>query len=227
MSILRSVERRLEDLVDGFLATAFRSGLHPVELAKRVAREMEAGKTVGVQEVLAPNAFAIALAPDDAERLAGAEQALAEELRGLVRGTAAERGWTLLGEPSVAFSTDPALHAGRFRCVASFVEGVRVPPPAPGRRASLEVEAGGGTRTVALGGEALTIGRLPDCDVVLDDPAASRHHARVERTSDGFLLEDLGSTNGTLLNGEPVERALLEDGDLVAIGATRLRFREA
>ena len=226
MSILRSVERRLEDLVDGFLASAFRSGLHPVELAKRVAREMESGKTVGVNEVLAPNAFAFTLSSEDAARLAGAERALAEELRALVLGTAAERGWTLLGAPSVAFASDPDLRAGRFGCVATFVEGVRVPPPEPGRRATLEVASGGGTRTVALGAEPVTIGRLPECEVVVDDPSASRRHARVERTPDGFVLEDLGSTNGTLLNDEPVRRAVLEDGDVVAIGAARIRFRE-
>lgn len=227
MSILRTVERRLEGIVEGFFATTFRSGVHPIEIAKRIAREMEAGKTIGVGEVLAPNRFVVALGEADHGRFAHAEGALAAELRSLVLGTAAERGFTLVGEPEVVFAEHPQLAAGRFDVEASFEEGVRVPPPAPPAAATLEVVEGGGTRTVPLGTGAATIGRMEDCEVVLHDPATSRHHARITPVEDGFVLEDLGSTNGTLLNDEAIERALLEDGDVVTIGATRLRFRLA
>lgn len=227
MSILRTVERRLEGIVEGFFASTFRSGVHPIEIANRIAREMEAGKAVGLGEVLAPNRFVVALAEADRARFAQAEGALAAELRTLVLGTAAERGFTLVGEPEVVFDAAPHLATGRFAVTATFEEGVRVPPPAPPASATLEVVEGGGTRTVALGVATATIGRTQDCEVVLRDPATSRHHARIVPVEDGFVLEDLGSTNGTLLNDEAIERALLEDGDVVTIGTTRIRFRRA
>lgn len=224
MSILRTVESRLEGIVEGFFAATFRSGVHPIEIAKRISREMESNKTIGVAEVLAPNRFDVGLSPEDHERFAHAEHALAAEMRELVLGTAAERGFTLLGGPSVVFVEEAQLPAGRFAVGASFEEGVRVPPPSPRAAASLEVIEGGGTRTYPLSERQLTIGRLEDCEVVLSDPATSREHARVVAVEDGFVIEDLGSTNGTLLNDEPIERALLEDGDVVTIGATRIRF---
>ncbi|MGZ4153929.1 MAG: DUF3662 domain-containing protein, partial [Actinomycetota bacterium] len=97
MPILRDFERRLGNLVEGFFASTFRSGLQPVELAKRLLREMDDGKTVGVHEVWAPNHFVFSLSPEDAERFEQAEQALISELKQVVREAAAERGWGLVG----------------------------------------------------------------------------------------------------------------------------------
>lgn len=227
MSILRSVERRLEGLVEGFFAATFRSGLHPVELAKRVAREMEAGKTVGVQEILAPNRFVLTLSEADAERFHGAERALREELSELVLGIAAESRWTLLGEPEIEFASDPELRAGRFSCEASLSEGTRIDPPSTYLRATLELEDAEGRKTIELGSAPLTLGRLSDCEVVVHDAGASRHHARIAPSDDGYVLEDLGSTNGTLLNGTPVARAVLEDGDVIRVGTSSIVFRSA
>src|SRR5205823_7980807 len=93
VSILRDFERRLEGLVEGFFAKAFRSGLQPIELAKRALREMEAGHTIGVRDVWAPNHYTFSLSQPDLERFSQAEQALASELRQLVRDGAKERGW--------------------------------------------------------------------------------------------------------------------------------------
>ena len=123
MSILREFERRLEGLVEGFFAKAFRSGLQPVELGKRALREMEAGHTIGVRDVWAPNRYTFTLSPDDHERFAQAEKAIAAELRQLVRDGAKERGWNLVGPAEVLFDTDPKLGRGEFRCQAELVEG--------------------------------------------------------------------------------------------------------
>ena len=225
MPILRDFERRLGGLVEGFFATTFRSGLQPVELAKRLMREMDSGKTVGVREVWAPNRYAFTLSEQDGARFEQAEQALVSELKQVVREAAAERGWGLVGPPEIEFEVDEGLGKGRFHCVASFVEGEeRLPPqPAGGGRGALVSLADG--RSHALDRASMTIGRLPECDVVVDDAGASRQHAEVRRTDAGFALTDLGSTNGTLVNGSQIREHLLEDGDRITIGETVLEFR--
>lgn len=225
VSILRGFERRLGNLVEGFFASAFRSGLQPVELAKRIMREMDAGKTVGVHDVWAPNRFVISLSEEDARRFERAEQVLTAELARVVRETARERGFGLLGPPVVELRVDPALTVGRFRCEASFEEGPEGPAAEPSDRASLvllEGERPVGTFSLSA---VTTIGRLPECEVVLSDPAVSRRHARIVRRDDAFVLTDLGSTNGTLVNGERVTERELRDGDRITVGATVLEFR--
>jgi nucleotide-binding universal stress UspA family protein len=227
--ILRDFERRLGNLVEGFFASTFRSGLQPVELAKRLLREMDDGKTVGLHEVWAPNHFVFSLSPQDAERFEQAEQALVSELKQVVREAAAERGWGLVGPPGVEFHVDETLSRGRFSCEATLVEGEPERPASTARdagEAALTVlENGRPGRSYPLGGAAVTIGRLPDCDVVVSDPGASRQHAQVRFDGERFVLSDLGSTNGTLVNDVPVRERPLEDGDRVTIGSTVLEFR--
>jgi hypothetical protein len=222
--ILRDFERRLGGLVEGFFASTFRSGLQPVELAKRMMRELDASKTVGVREVWAPNRYLFTLSESDGQRFEQAEQALVNELKQVVREAAAERGWGLVGPPEVEFQVDENLGKGRFECEASFVEGEEelAPQPAVGERGTI-VLAGG--RSVPLTQPEVTIGRLPECDVVVEDPGASRQHARIRRTDGGFVLVDLGSTNGTLVNDVPIQEHVLENGDHITIGETVLEFR--
>jgi hypothetical protein len=221
--ILRDFERRLGSLVEGFFATTFRSGLQPVELAKRLLREMDANRTVGVREVWAPNRFVFTLSEHDAQRFEQAEQALVAELRQVVREAAAEHGWGLVGPPEIEFEVDEELGMGRFGCIASFVEGQEeLAPRAAGGLPTLVLSDGRAFRMVK---PTLTIGRLPECDVVLDDPGSSRQHARIRRTETGFVITDLGSTNGTLVNGRQIQEQELLDGDTVTIGETNLEFR--
>lgn len=225
--ILRDFERRLGSLVEGFFATTFRSGLQPVELAKRVMREMDAGKTVGVRDVWAPNRFAFSLSAEDGGRFEQVEQALVSELKQVVRDTALERGWGLVGPPSVELEIDEHLARGRLRCVASFVGGPgELPPAVPAAgEAGLALLDGERVSDTFRLSEVATIGRLPSCDVVLTDPGASREHARISRRNDGYVVTDMGSTNGTLVNGDPVSEQLLVDGDRITIGSTVLEFR--
>jgi hypothetical protein len=225
--ILRDFERRLGNMVEGFFATTFRSGLQPVELAKRIMREMDAGKTVGVRDIWAPNRFVFSLSEEDGTRFEQAEQALATELKQVVRETALERGWGLVGPPEVEFEVDEELARGKVRCAAAFVEGPgELPPavPATGEAGLVLLEDDRAEATYRLG-QATTIGRLPSCDIVLSDPGASRRHATIVRKDDDFAVEDLGSTNGTLVNDEPVTERILVDGDRIMIGATVLEFR--
>ncbi|HEX6332060.1 MAG TPA: DUF3662 and FHA domain-containing protein [Actinomycetota bacterium] len=228
MPILRDFERRLGNLVEGFFASAFRSGLQPVELAKRVMREMDANKTVGVHDVWAPNRFSFTLSDEDADRFEQAEQALATELKRVVRETASERGWGLVGPPEIEFVVDEHLRRGRFEVEASFVEGEQELAPLAGGQATLTLYEGGQpSRTYALAKPVVTLGRLPESDVVVNDPGASRQHARISNTAGDYVLSDLGSTNGTLVNDQTVRERALADGDRITIGETVLEFRRA
>jgi hypothetical protein len=219
MPNLRDFERRLGGLVEGLFSKTFRSGVQPVEIAKRV-----------VSEVWAPNRFEISLSNDDAPRFQQIEVALVGELKQVVLETAAERGWGLVGPPEVELFVDQDMRKGDLDVEASLVEGEEkvVPTPAPvHERAELVVHDGGTTHTVPVDKEILTIGRLPECDIVLADKGASRRHAQI-RTRDGTsTLTDLGSTNGTKLNGQQVQSRALEDGDRITVGTTVIEFRRA
>lgn len=232
--------------MEGFFAKAFRSGLQPIELAKRALREMEAGHTVGVRDVWAPNRYTFTLSPVDRERFAQAEGAIAAELRQLIRDGAAERGWKLVGPAEVIFETDESIGKGEFRCEAALVEGPDRPMTGEMQRVAAEEAAAGGptrgnpsggpgvlylmengkpTRPFPLDRDVTTIGRLREADVVLEDPGASRQHAEIRRTAQGYVLADAGSTNGTMVNDATVSERELRDGDRITIGRTVLEFR--
>jgi hypothetical protein len=213
-------------MVEGFFASTFRSGLQPVELAKRVMREMDANKTVGVREVWAPNRFVFTLSEEDGGRFEQAEQALVGELKRVVRESAAERGWGLVGPPEIELVVDGDLRRGRFEVETSFVEGEAELAPLAGGQATLTLfEGPTPARTFSLTKPVVTLGRLPESDVVVADPGASRQHARITNANGEFVLTDLGSTNGTLVNDEAVHDRVLDDGDRITIGDTVLEFR--
>jgi hypothetical protein len=236
MGILRDFERRLEGMVEGMFTKAFRSGVHPVELAKRVLREMDSNQTVGVRGVWVPNRYVFTLSPDDREQFARMERSLASELEQVVVDGARERGWGLLARPKVAFETDEDLKRGVFRVMAELTEETGGPPtgPQPAREAAAakagsallaQVEDGSVVKEFSLEGERMVIGRLEGSDVQLADPGASRRHAEVRRDGNDYVLVDLGSTNGTLVNEAPVTEHTLEEGDRITIGRTVLEFR--
>ena len=223
MPILRDFERRLGGLVEGLFSKAFRSGVQPVEIAKRIMREMETGKSVGVSEVWAPNHFALSLSEEDAARYEQAEDAIVSELRRVIRETAAEHGWGLVGPPDVTFAVDRDLKRGDLVCVATLVEGEDEGPA--GGRAVVVIHEDGAERTVALSSDSVTIGRLAECDVVVADKGASRKHAQLKQRNGTWTITDLGSTNGTRLNGQTIQSRELSDGDKITIGTTMLEFR--
>jgi Protein of unknown function (DUF3662)/FHA domain len=231
MGILRDFEHRLERIVEGFFTKAFRSGLQPVELAKRLLREMEAGKTVGVREVWVPNRYVLRLSDEDRARLSGMEKALGRELERVVMDGARERGFGLVARPEVVFETDESLRRGDFTVESELTEETGAPPPGaealPGRPILALLEEGSAVKEFALEHDTALIGRLAGSEVEISDPGASRRHAEVRRKGDEFFIVDLGSTNGTLVNDDPVSERRLEDGDRITIGQTTLEFRKA
>jgi hypothetical protein len=229
MPNLRDFERRLGGLVEGLFSKAFRSGLQPVEIAKRIVREMDDHKQVGVAEIWAPNRFEVSLASDDAPRFTQIEAALVSELKRVIVETAAERGWGLVGPPEVELFVADELRKGDLDVEASMAEGdekvAPKVPTAPDARPRLVIHANNARRDVVLDGDVVTIGRVTDCDVVVADKGVSRRHAQI-RTKDGAsTLTDLGSTNGTQLNGQQIQSRVLNDGDRIVIGSTLIEFR--
>lgn len=216
--VLSRFERRLERLVEGAFSKTFRSGLQPVEIGRRLMREIEVGRTLGLRGPVAPNHFVVRLSPSDLERFATFRDALVGELGQVVREYAKDEGYAFLGPVVVEVVEEPGRKAGDLTVDAA------IDPNVAGGGAALLLGDG---NEVALSAEAPTlIGRLPDCAVRLSDPQVSRHHADVRLEADGWHVNDLGSTNGTLVNGVAVRSRRLAEGDEITIGGTRVRFRE-
>jgi hypothetical protein len=214
---LRQFEQRLERLVEGVFAKTFRSGLEPVEIARRLTREMDLHRALGVNGTMAPNHFQVAISPSDFHNFESYVQALTRELSEAVREHARDEGYGFVGPVHVELNPDDeALGAGEFLVASQMVE-------APGGAAVGSLLLPDGKR-VPLGEDPVTLGRLPDCDVVLSDPNVSRRHAEVRRRGNDFIVVDLGSTNGTRVNNAGVRERRLNDGDEVTVGSTRIRF---
>ncbi len=246
MSILRDFEKRLEGAVEGFFARAFRSGLQPVELAKALQRYAANYQQVGIEGVFIPNVFRFTLAEDDVERFAGFSESLARELADVVRRTAEDRGWQTKGPVRIEVEAAPHVLVGTYELRGRAEAGVPATAPAATAPAAAEPDTGttaGTTQTpgqspsgslrVIAGGEvgarfslsAVTvIGRLPECEVTLDDPSVSRKHARITLQGEQWRVEDLGSTNGMWVNGAQVGQSELRDGDRLDLGGVKLRF---
>ena len=231
MSILREFEGRLEGAVEGLFSKTFRSGVQPVELAKRILRTMDSQRTTTATGIWAPNHYVLRLSATDFERFAAAEGVLSAELKLVIRDGAREGGWGLVGPPHVTLQQDAGLKRGDIACEASLVEG-HDPGPAAGDPGGLVPEGAeltlvsGGRRTSSypLTKIVAVMGRHPECDIRLDDPASSRRHAEIRHAAGRWSLVDLSSTNGTLVNGSPVTEVELQTGDRITIGQTVLEF---
>jgi len=203
-------------LVEGTLAKPFRSNLQPVEIGRRLTREMDLHRRVGVRGLIAPNAFAVTLAPADVERFSNFIDALSRELSDAAREHAKNEGYLFVGPVEVEIFEGSTLKAGRFTVEAEVREDAD-----GGFLAELVLTD---ARRVQIGTEPLVIGRLPECGVVLADSNVSRRHAELRRSGDSVVLTDLGSTNGTRVNGAPIRERVLVSGDEVSVGSTRLIF---
>jgi hypothetical protein len=213
---LKQFEQRLERLVEGVFAKTFRSGLEPVELGRRLTREMDMERIVGVNGLVAPNHFELSLGADDCRRFDTVADALTRELAEAVREHARDEGYSFMGPVQVTLAEDDSLGKGEFLVASAMVE-------APGGAAVGSLALADGRRVV-IAEDPVSIGRLPECDVVLSDPNVSRRHAEVRRRGNDFVVVDLGSTNGTKVNGAGVRERQLADGDEITVGGTHIRF---
>jgi FHA domain-containing protein len=224
--------------------------VQPVELARKLAKEMDAHKTAGIARVYVPNEYTVYLSGRDRTRLEGYERSLEQELSGYLLEHARRRNYDLLTRPTVSFETDERLRLGEFGIQTRLVKppahegdspsqgeeghtmvysAVRDAPAeaAPASRPEVATRAvvSLDDRRYVLEGPRATIGRAKDADCVLRDPNVSRHHAELRRSPGGeWTIADLGSTNGVKINDRRVGSARLNAGDRVTLGTTTFRF---
>ena len=255
MNPFKSVETTIANLVEGTFGRMFRSEVRPMELARKLAREMDAHRTFSVSRVYVPNEYAVWLSPEDRARYRGIEQEVIDELCGYLLEHARREDLNMASQPRIAFHTDEDLALGEFGIQASLVRPPEAPEEQPvpvtggpseqgntmiysdAERLRGPVQEAHARRRppralLALGGRRLlvpseggTIGRSRDCAIVLEDAGVSRHHAELRPDEDGWVVEDLGSTNGVLLNGRRIRRPqALQDGDRLELGSTEVVF---
>jgi Protein of unknown function (DUF3662)/FHA domain len=237
MNVLKSVETTIANLVEGTFGRLFRSEVRPIELARKLAREMDEHRTMSVSRTYAPNEYAVWLSPEDRARYDGVEHEVIDELCAYLLEHARREELILPSGPIVTFHTDEQLSLGEFGIQAQLVRAGaqedRAPAlaeePAGGHGETMiysssarlrgEVEEAQGRRRsralVTVDGRRLpvpprgaTLGRSRDCDIVLDDSSISRRHAEIRPAGgEGWTVADLGSTNGVRVNGRAIAGA--------------------
>jgi hypothetical protein len=250
MSVLRNLEARIEGLVEGVFSRAFSAQVQPVELARKLAKEMDAHRTASVARTYVPNEYTIFLSGEDRKKFEGYERSLQQELSGYLLEHARRHNYDLLTRPEVKFETDERLRLGEFGIQTRLVKPPAKPDEAPRQgeaghtmvysapreqaRAKRKPQAGlVETRAIValddrryvLHGPTAVIGRSREADCVLADPNISRRHAELRRNTHGdWQVVDLGSTNGVKVNGRRVESSRLSPGDEVMLGTTSFTF---
>jgi FhaA, N-terminal domain/FHA domain len=253
MSVLKSIEAKIEGLFEGVFGRAFRTHVQPVELARKLAKEMDEHRAVSVSRVYVPNEYSVYLAPADREQFASYEGSLIGELQEYLGEHARREGYALITPPRVLFRTDEDLEIGQFGIATRTVEpeggppAAAPPPPQVPAGATMIYKARAPVHTEAVPPEELgverevvtltvngtphtiterrvVLGRSRECDIRVDDPNVSRRHAELQQEGATYWLVDLDSTNGTELNGKRVSRAKLSDGDRITLGGTDVVF---
>jgi len=216
VGILDSFERGLERAVNGAFAKTFKSGLQPVEITAALRRELDTKAVVVARDrILVPNKFTVSLAPADFERMSSLGDALIDELTQLVQQHAAAQHYQFAGGISIAFTSNPSLAQGMIELNSVNVKGNVAWTPVldiAGKRYPITK-----SRTI--------IGRGSDADITVDDTGISRKHVEVLWDGKRAQVNDLGSTNGSQLNGAPVTKAPLQPDSVISIGRTRIVFR--
>jgi hypothetical protein len=251
--VLRAIEQKIEALFEGIFGRAFRTNVQPVELARKLAKEMDDHRTISVSRVYVPNEYTVYLAPEDREQFESYESSLKGELQDYLAEHARREEYALMTPPRVLMETDDDLDVGEFGIATRMVQpesrrrGADEPEeqlepgatmvykpktPVPTEAVS-PAELGLDQEVVALVFDGtrrevkqrrVVIGRSRDCDIQLSDANVSRRHAEVRQEGASYWIVDLGSTNGMEVNGKRVKRAKLRDGDTITLGSTEITF---
>jgi hypothetical protein len=235
MSVLRTLETKIADLVEGAFGRAFRSEITPVELARRLVREMDRHRQESLSSTVVPNEYVVWLSPADRRHFAAIEASLLEELATHLLEHARSERLAMPSRPHIELRTDRRLALGECGIDAKVVNppasGIarRAVPPPPGPVLDGEVLPAAyvdiGGRLIAVPPTGAVIGRSSDADIVIAAGEVSRHHAQIVPDRDGWVVADLGSTNGVRLNGRPIGvPTRVEDGDVIELGSVELIF---
>ena len=255
MTVLRNIEQKIEALFEGVFGRAFRTHVQPVELARKLAKEMDDHRMVSVSRVYAPNEYSVYLSPQDREQFDSYEDSLLTELQDYLGEHAKRESYVLLSSPKVLMNTDSDLAVGEFGIATRMVQPEPgeaaadgpVHEPAPGAtmvyrpsspvtQAATPEELGVQPEVVTLDADgkqhkidkgSVVIGRSKDCDIRLADPNVSRRHAELRHEGAAYWILDLGSTNGVTVNGRRQQRAQLTNEDRITVGSTELVFRRS
>jgi len=255
VSVLRNIEQKIEALFEGVFGRAFRTHVQPVELARKLAKEMDDHRMVSVSRVYAPNEYSVYLSPNDREQFSSYEDSLVSELQEYLGEHAKRESYVLLSSPKVLMNSDSDLDVGEFGIATRMVQPEpgeaqgeplpEAPPPGatmvyrpttPETQAASPVELGVAQEVVTLDANgkqhavdkaSTLIGRSKDCDIRLTDPNVSRRHAELRQEGTSYWILDLGSTNGVTVNGRRQQRAQLQNEDRITVGSTELVFRRS
>lgn len=241
MSALNHFEQFMENMVEGSVARLFRSPVQPAEIAKRLERAMESQQTISVKRIIVPNVYRAYLNMQDFAAFEPMKEEMEREMAVYLRELADERGFSMLEHPRVILEQDPGVARRSIQVVAETVganpgaashtqvmSGTSPLSSAPVTKSSamLLLKTTQGPHHIPLESTLLTVGRGLSNDIILEDTRVSRHHAQLRYKTRRFWLTDLGSTNGTFVNGERINEAPLRDGDTISLGGLDITFRE-
>lgn len=240
---LRRVENFFEQMLEGSIGRLFRSPIQPAEIAKKLERAMEENYVVAVDGVIVPNTYEVLLHAQDLAGFAAFRAALTEQMESWLREVAREEGYRFVGPVRVRLGSEEGIARRSIRVRAAIHDAQAEDDPGPAGdvytrdyRVVRTAEGGPACRLKILtgpqsghvfivGGKITGIGRALDNDLILESADVSRHHARIEQTPDGYRLVDLGSTNGTLVNGQRIGEGTLSPGDTITLGSTEIAFQ--
>jgi hypothetical protein len=236
----------MESLVERGFARLLRTRMQPIEVAKKLSREMEAQRTVAINRVLVPNHYTAALSAEDFDHFAPIQATLQREMATYLAEYAAEHQYTLPGEAVVTLVRDETLRAGGLKITVrmedlgeewsagttplaptQLMPSAEPSPTAPPARQSTaptraRIDLQGAS--CFLDQDVASMGRGLDNDVVVEDTRVSRHHARLRRGPRGWELMDLASTNGTFVNGRQIKQHAVAHGDTISLGGLEMKF---
>jgi hypothetical protein len=249
--VLRALEQKIEALFEGVFGRAFRAHVQPVELARKLSKEMDDHKSVSVSRVYVPNEYTIYLAPVDRDQFEGYENSLLAELEEYLGEHAKRESYALLTPPRVQLETDADLTVGEFGIATRMVQprhgqrgeepieqveqgATMIYKPADSEAPSAVEPSGDLHRevaflswsgqTVRVDTRSVVLGRSREADVHIEDSNVSRRHAELRQEGSAYWIVDLDSTNGLEVGGRRVKRAKLEPGSKFTVGSTEVTF---
>ena len=240
MKGLERFEAFAEQLLEGSLSRWAGGRLEPVEIAKRLAREMDAHQQVGAGKVFVPNRYQVYLNGATLKEFQPFKTALEDELGNYLVEVADRRQFSFVDRPRVTLEEESGVRPGDVRVSSQLTDAQGAELGAANMTQELQVAAirsaaaaagtitawlYDGQRQIPVRSARFSLGRALDNDLILESAGVSRHHAQVERRHGRYVLRDMGSTHGTLVNGQRVEEVVLRDGDVLTLGGQRLVFR--